>query len=62
MNFNDILIELQSYKRPKDELSLFYIKERLNKSLFAYYSDVKNSLRFYRQQDELRLLRGLNRE
>ena len=59
MNLQIMLDELQEYKRPKNELMKFYIQERLTESLRTYYKQVNDSLKFYKQKDELRIIKNL---
>ena len=59
MVLNNILIDLQKYKRDRNKLLTFYIQSRLNKSLVNYYKQLTNSIRYYDRKDELRILKKL---
>lgn len=58
-NLYDILEELNQYKRDKSQLIVFYINERLNKSLETYYKTMINSFNFVAKQNELKLMKSL---
>ena len=55
-----MLNDLQAYKRGKDDLMLFYINERLNKSLQSYTEDLCTSETYLNNRKELNLLRKIN--
>ena len=51
--------ELNGFKRNKKELIIYYINERLNKSLETYYRTLVDSVKYAEKQNELKLLRNL---
>lgn len=53
------LEELNQYKRDKSQLLIFYINERLNKSLRTYYKTMVDSFNYAAKQNELKLMRTL---
>ena len=59
MNLDNVLYELQKYKRDKKTLLSVYIQDRLNKSLLTYYKQLTSSIRYYDRKDELRILKKL---
>ncbi len=59
MNLDNVLDELQKYKRDKKTLLSVYIQDRLNKSLLTYYKQLTSSIRYYDRKDELRILKKL---
>ena len=44
MKFDNLIQELQMYKRPKNQLEQYYIQSRLNKSLEVYLDDIQKSI------------------
>ena len=54
-NLCDILHELNKYHRNKEDLKLFYLNKRLNKSLETYYHDIVQTFEYldYRDNDNL---------
>ena len=59
MNLDNVLDELQKYKRDKKTLLSVYIQDRLNRSLLTYYKQLTSSIRYYDRKDELRILKKL---
>lgn len=56
-----MLKDLNQYKRSKDDLILFYVNERLNKSLESYTEDITKSEKYLNNRKELNLLRKINK-
>lgn len=56
-----MLKDLNQYKRAKDDLILFYVNERLNKSLESYTEDITKSENYLNNRKELNLLRKINK-
>lgn len=54
-NLNEILCELNEHHRDKSTLKLFYLNERLNKSLSTYYHEITKTFEYlsYRNDDNL---------
>ena len=58
-NLNNILMDLQHYKRDRNHLMEFYIADRLNKSLETYYKELTDSMRYLAKRAELNVLKKL---
>ena len=56
-----MLAQLSTYKHGRDDLMLFYVNERLNKSLESYTEDLRVSETYLNNRKELNLLRKINR-
>lgn len=56
-----ILNEMKDYKRPKEDLLVLYINERLNKSLQTYYKELSSSVLFLSSKDEMQVCKCLNK-
>ena len=56
-----MLKDLNQYKRSKEDLTLFYVNERLNKSLESYIEDITKSEKYLNNRKELNLLRKINK-
>lgn len=61
MILENILNELDNYKRPKKELFSSYVKNRLNNSLLVYYKELQQSYDYLIYKNEFRLARNLNK-
>ena len=59
MDLDEILNELQKHKRNKKDLLALFIQERLNKSLEVYQKQLNYSFKYYTQNNEIKILRGL---
>ena len=57
----EMLAELSRYKRNRDDLTLFYVNERLNKSLDSYTQDLSATENYLNNRKELNLLRKINK-
>ena len=60
-NLECILKDLNQHKRNKNELIIFYINERLTKSLKSYYDELSVAVNYLNKKDEISLLRKMNR-
>lgn len=58
----NIIKELSSYKRNKNDLLAQYINERLNKSLQTYYKELIDSFDHLKYKDSSNILKKLNRK
>lgn len=56
-----ILSDLQVYNRPKNELLLHYVQERLNKNLISYYKKLSQSVEYLAQRNSKNVLNRLNK-
>lgn len=57
-----MISELDKYKQPKEDLFIYYVEQRLNKSLLNYSSDLDNSLDYLnRRKDPLKIVRKINK-
>lgn len=59
MILNNILKDLQSHKRSKEDLLALCIQERLNKSLEVYEKQLSYSFKYYTKANEIRILKKL---
>jgi len=54
-----LLNELSNYHRSKNELVVFYVKERLDKSFNSYYNQITNSYNYVSKNNELQILKKM---
>ena len=57
----NILEELQNYKRSKEYLDKYYIEKRLNLSLKNYSDKLIQNIDFLKRKRDLKILKRLNR-
>ena len=58
----NMLCEIQLHKRDKDTLLQFYVKERLDKGIQSYYSQLLDSYRIlYDYDNEVKIIKKLNK-
>lgn len=57
-DLNKMLADISNYKRNRNDLLEMYIKERLNKSLETYYSQLSSSLEYLASKDGIRVLKN----
>lgn len=57
----NILEELQNYKRSKEYLDKYYIEKRLNLSLKNYSDKLIQNIDFLKRKRDLTILKRLNR-
>ena len=56
-----ILEELQNYKRPKEELLIQYMTQRLDQSLDSYFKDLNTSTEYLSRRNPVKLVRKINK-
>lgn len=61
MKFDNLIQELQMYKRPKNQLEQYYIQSRLNKSLEAYLDDIQKSIDLMSTKDGIKVIKRINK-
>ena len=60
-SLNNILNDLSNYHRNKKELLIYYINQRLNKSLETYYKDLSSSYNYLSSKDTINVAKKFNR-
>ena len=58
---NNMLKDIEKYKRCKKDLMEYYIQERLSKSLETYYKQLSYSLEYLISKDNLKVLKNSNK-
>lgn len=58
----EMLNELEGHNRTREELDLYYISNRLNKSLTNYYADLDADVDYLENRKEINVLRKLNKK
>ena len=61
MKFDNLIQELQMYKRPKNQLEQYYIQSRLNKSLEVYLDDIQKSIDLMSTKDGMKVIKRINK-
>ena len=61
MKFDNLIQELQMYKRPKNQLEQYYIQSRLNKSLEVYLDDIQKSIDLMNTKDGIKVIKRINK-
>lgn len=61
MKFDNLIQELQMYKRPKNQLEQYYIQSRLNKSLEVYLDDIQKSIDLISTKDGIKVIKRINK-
>ena len=61
MKFDNLIQELQMYKRPKNQLEQYYIQSRLNKSLEVYLDDIQKSIDLMNIKDGIKVIKRINK-
>lgn len=61
-NINNIIIELQKYKRKKSYLIEYYLNERLDKSLNTYINSIDAIVNKIASKDSLKVLKIINKD
>ncbi len=61
MKFDNLIQELQMYKRPKNQLEQYYIQSRLNKSLEVYLDDIQKSIDLMSTKDGIKVIKRINK-
>lgn len=61
-NINNIIIELQKYKREKSYLIEYYLNERLDKSLNIYINNINSIVNRLASKDSLKVLKIINKD
>lgn len=61
MKFDNLIQELQMYKRPKNQLEQYYIQSRLNKSLEVYLDDIQKSIDLMSIKDGIKVIKRINK-
>lgn len=61
MKFDNLIQELQMYKRPKNQLEQYYIQSRLNKSLEVYLDDMQKSIDLMSTKDGIKVIKRINK-
>lgn len=61
-NINNIIIELQKYKREKPYLIEYYLNERLDKSLNTYINNINSIVNRLASKDSLKVLKIINKD
>ena len=57
----DMLDELSTHHRTKEELDLYYVNARLTTSLKNYYDDLSKDAEYLENREETKLLRKLSK-
>lgn len=60
-NLKNIIDDLNKHKRNKPDLMEMYIKDRLNKSLEVYYSELSDSLKCLDGKSGIKIMKKINR-
>ena len=58
---NNMLKDLSEHKRNKNDLLLFYIDKRLDKSLHSYYDNLIKSVNYINTVDKKKIIHDINR-
>lgn len=58
---NNILADLSNHKRNKDDLLIFYINKRLDKSLYTYYDSLVSSVNYLKYRNCKKIMDKINR-
>ena len=58
-NLNDILKELNRYKRDKEKLKYQYIQSRLDETLERYYENMTKTFLDLSEKDEMEVLKRI---
>lgn len=61
MKFDNLIQELQMYKRPKNQLEQYYIQSRLNKSLEVYLDDIQKSIDLMSTKDGIKVIKRIHK-
>ena len=61
-NLLNMLKDLNNCNHSRDFLYNESVKDRLNKSIIAYYRSIMNSSKYLQFKDELKVLRAYNKE
>lgn len=61
MKFDNLIQELQMYKRPKNQLEQYYIQLRLNKSLEVYLDDIQKFIDLMSTKDGIKVIKRINK-
>lgn len=59
--YYSMIEELQSYKRPKEELLIQYMTQRLDQSLDSYIKDLNSSTEYLSRRNSVKLVRKINK-
>ena len=51
--------ELQLYKKSREDVLMFNIQDRLNRSFETYYKELTNSFKYVLNQDGLKILKNI---
>lgn len=51
--------ELQLYKKNREDVLMFNIQDRLNRSFETYYKELTNSFKYVLNQDGLKILKNI---
>lgn len=54
-----LLEELQFYRRDKNQLVVYYIEQRLNKSFDIYHKELLKSFNYITKNNDLKILKSM---